>query len=177
LEPRIDQEPVAVQLWRSRAWVLPGLLIAVVAVLLTSYRVQLLPPALERDSAEFASATTSVFVDFPHESALYDVDLYMGPLVERANAYARIASSPAFLERIARRADVNPAEIDARGPYNPNTERILQEPTAERRALQLQAEDRLYRLRLDAQPNQGVPIVQIYAQAPTVETATRRSEA
>ena len=177
MQPRIDQEPLTAQLWRRRAWLAPGLLVALIAVVVTNFRIQLLPPALERDSAEFAAARTEVLVDFRGRSVLADLELYTGFLTERANFYARVAASPAILELIGREAGLNPSEIDATGPYNPDAERLLREPTADRRAIQLSGERQKYRLRFDTETNQVVPIVQIYAQAPTVPTAKRLADA
>ena len=97
--------------------------------------------------------------------------------MERANFYARAATSAEILELIGRKAGLSPTEIDATGPYNPDTERLLREPTAERRALQLSRERQEYRLRFDTETNQDVPIVLIYALAPTVPAATKLADA
>ena len=78
MQRRIDQEPLTAQLWRRRAWLAPGLLVALIAVVVTNFRIQLLPPALERDSAEFAAARTEVLVDFRGRSVLADLNLYTG---------------------------------------------------------------------------------------------------
>jgi hypothetical protein len=177
MQPRIEPESIAVQLWRRRFWILPGLLIALVAAIDTGHRIQLSPPSLERDSAEFAAASTQVLVDFPLTSSMLEIQRPLNILVERANVYARVAASPAIVELVARRAGLEPEQIDAKGPFNPNTPRSLREPTAERRANQLRAERGVYRLRFDAEEDQGVPIVNIYSQAPTAKEANRLADA
>ncbi len=181
MKPRIDQEPqetLSLQLRRLYRWLALGIVVGVVALIATNFRiVQLLPPSLEPHSAEFAAASTQVLVDFPGRSVLLDTKNPVGPLAERANVYARLAVSPAILELIAEKAGIEPAQIDARGPYNPYAERIQREPTAERRASQLRAERQGYRLRFDTEQSNTVPIVLVYAQAPTVPAAERLADA
>ncbi len=162
---------------RHGLWVAVGVVVAAATVLATSYRVELLPPSLERDSAEFAAASTQVLVDFPGDSAVLDYERSLTPLVDRANVYARLAPTPAVLSAIAAEAGLDRAEIDARGPYNPNAPRLAREPTAERRAVQLGSERDLYRLRFEAEEEQAVPIVNVLAQAPTLDAATRLADA
>jgi hypothetical protein len=169
--------PLTAQLWRRRRWVALGVLVAIVAVLVVNYRIELTPPSLQRDSAEFAAATSNVLVDFPGKSALLDVDRSVGPLVERSNVYARLGASPAVRARIAEQVGMDPTEIDIRGPYNPTALRINREPTAERRATQLRDEARRYRIRFDSERGEAVPIVLIYAQAPTVAGARELADA
>jgi hypothetical protein len=154
------------RLWQRRVWLVPGLLVALLAAF-----------AVHRNSAEFAAATTHVFVDFPDQSALLDIDRSVGPLVNHSSVYARLGPSPAVLGLIAEEAGVSASDIDARAPYNPNALRILREPTAERRAAQLQGESKKYRLRFDTEWDQGVPLVTIYAQAPTVPIARKLANA
>lgn len=177
MRARIDKRKRSGRFWGFLGWVVPGLLVAVVVVIATSYRVQLQPFSVEPDSAEYAAATTQVLVDFPGESALLSTRFPIEPLAARANVYARLAASPTIRTLIGADAGIDPAQIDVSGPYNPEGERVLREPTAERRAVQLRAEQLRYRLRFDTEPNEAVPIVLIYAQAPTVLAAERLADA
>jgi hypothetical protein len=177
VQPPTEQQQAAVRRrWLARS-LIPGVLIAVVAVIATNFRVELLPPSLERESAEFAVGTTQVLVDFPGKSVLLETKNPLTPLAERASVFARLAASPAIRERIANRAGIPAWAIDVRGPYNPDAERIQREPTAERRAAQLRAERQTYRLRFDTEENEAVPIVLIHAHAPTVAEAKRLADA
>jgi hypothetical protein len=177
VQPRTDHEPLTVQLRRLARWLVPGLLVALMATAATSYRIQLFPPSLERDSAEYAAASTQVLLDFPGESALLDASYSVGPLAERADVYARLGAAPAVTELIAEEAGLEASQIDAHGPYNPDAQRVFREPTAERRAGQLSDEPKGYRLRFDVEESRAMPIVLVYAQAPTVEEAERLADA
>lgn len=174
---RINQQRRFSRFWGVAGWVVSGLVIAMVAVIAVGFRVHFLPPSVERESAEYAAATTQVLVDFPGESALLSTRFPIEPLADRANVYARLAASPSIRELIGEEAGIDPALIDVSGPYNPEGERVLREPTAERRAIQLRAERMSYRLRFDTEPNEAVPIVLIYAQAPTVPAAESLADA
>jgi hypothetical protein len=166
VQPQLQSESLGVLFRRNRRWLLAGLVLALAAAYLSG-----------RSTSEFASATTQVMVDFPGESALLETNRPIGPLAERANVYARLAASPAIRVLIGREAGIDPWQIDARGPYNPDAQRIQREPTAERRASQLRAERKDYRLRFDTEQAEAVPIVLVYAQAPTVTEATNLANA
>lgn len=176
MQPANAPEPVSALLWRHRLWIVPGVLVAMLAVLFTSFNVTLSPPALERDSAEFAAASTQVLVDFPERSSILDLENTIDPLVQRASVYARLAPSPAVLALIARKAGIPASQIDAKGPYKPGSPRLEREPSAERRASQLRAEREVYRLRFDTEADQSIPIVNIYSQAPTLAEAARLAD-
>jgi len=154
----------------------PGVFLATLAAFASAHQIHLFPPSLTSDSAEYAAATTQVLVDLPEESALLSTKYPIEPLADRAAVYARLAASPAIRDRIGRRAGIDPAAIDVSGPYNPNAPRALREPTAERRATQLEAEQQTYRLRFDTEASAAVPVVMIYAQAPTVRSAIRLAD-
>ena len=170
----MQTESISRQILRHRAWLAAGVLIAVLAAVAATHEIRLNPPSLKRESAEFASATTQVFIDSPSPSSLFDLERNLVPLAERANVYSRLMTSPAVLRDIGRKADIPPGEIDAKGPFNVNQPRVQREPTAERRANQLRLERRDYRLRFDSEPD--LPLVTIIAKAPTVGEATRLAD-
>jgi hypothetical protein len=171
-----ERESVVSQLWRNRLWILPGIAIALCAVIVAAYDVSLFPPSLKRDSAEYAAASTQVMVDVPGTSAIGNVDTDLTPLVERANVYSRLGPTPAVLDIIGRKAGITPSLIDAKGPYNPGGQRNFREPSAERRSTQIRAERNSYRLRFDSEEEQQVPIVSVYAEAPTTLEANRLAD-
>ena len=161
----MELEAVLFQLWRLRRWVLPGVLIAFVAALAVVYDVGLLPPSLKAKSLEYATATTQVAVDSPSSSlAIFNEDVT--PLTTRANIYSRFMTSPDVLDLIGHEARIPPAWITAKGPFNLHQPRAIQEPTGERRADQVVGEVGRYRLRFETE--ETVPLVTIFAQAPTL---------
>jgi hypothetical protein len=150
---------------RHWLWLVPGLLVAITLAALSM-----------RGSNEFASASTQVLVDWAGAPYLIDVKQPLDPLAERAGVFARLAPGPVMVDRIAAKAGVDPAQITASGPYKPGAEVTEREPSAERRAVQLAAERDRYRLRFDAEREQGIPIVSIISQAPTVDGANRLAD-
>jgi hypothetical protein len=161
-------------LWQRRRLVVLGALIAALAALLSVYRVSLIPPGLESRTHVFATATTQILVDTP-ESAFADLASNIEPLETRANVFARFLASPVAVAQIARTAKVPPDSIDAKGPFEMNLPAFEQEPTAEQRSSQIVGERDIYRLRFDSNPN--LPIVSVFAQAPTAGEATRLASA
>lgn len=155
-------------LWRRRRLVALGAALAAVAAFLSVYSVGLLPPSLASRTNVFATASTQLLVDTP-DSAFADLANDLTPLDTRASVFARFLASPAAVQLIARDAKVPLDQIEARGPYDINLPVIQQEPTAEKRGTQLIGETALYRLRFENNP--VLPIVSVFAQAPTKDEA------
>lgn len=155
-------------LWRRRRLVALGMAIAAIAALLSVYRIGLAPPSLESRTNVFATASTQILVDTPG-SAFADLASDLEPLDTRAGVFARFLASPAAVELIAREAKLPTRAIEAQGPYDLNLPLFEQEPTAEQRSSQIIGEGALYRLRFDNNPD--LPIISVFAQAPTREEA------
>jgi capsular polysaccharide biosynthesis protein len=161
-------------LWQRRRLVLLGAFIAVIAAVLATNRVGLFPPSLESRTNVFATASTQVLIDTP-DSAFADVSENLEPLDTRAAVFARFLASPTARMLIARQARLPYDGIEAQGPYDQELPLFEQEPTAERRSSQIFGEKALYRLRFENNPN--IPIIAIFAQAPTTDEAIRLANA
>jgi hypothetical protein len=161
-------------LWIRRRLVVLGGLIAAIAALLSVYTVGLFPPSLSSRTNVFATSSTQLLVDTP-DSAFADLANDLTPLETRASVFARFLASPAALELIAREADVPLSSIEAQGPYDINLPVIQQEPTAGQRSSQIIGEGALYRLRFENNP--VLPIVSVFAQAPSEAEATALADA
>ncbi len=161
-------------LWIRRRLVALGALIAALAALLSVYSVGLFPPSLNSRTNVFATASTQLLVDTP-DSAFADLANDLTPLETRASVFARFLASPASLQLIAREAHVPLESIEAQGPYDINLPVIQQEPTAGQRSSQIIGEGALYRLRFENNP--VLPIVSIFAQAPTKAEAIALADA
>jgi hypothetical protein len=136
--------------------------------MLAIYRVGFLPPSLESRTNVFASASTQILVDTPG-SAFADLESSFDPLDERASVFARFLASPAAVRLIAAEAGLPADAIEAKGPFDLNVPVFEQEPTAEKRSSQIVGEGALYRLRFDNNPD--MPIISVFAQAPTSDEA------
>jgi hypothetical protein len=151
-------------LWQRPRLLLLGVPIATLAALLSVYTVSLIPPGLGPRTNVFATASTQLLVDAP-DSAFADLANDLTPLETRASVFARFLATPAALELIARDARVPLDSIEAQGPYDINLPVIQQEPTAGQRSSQIIGEGALYRLRFENNP--VLPIVSVFAQAPS----------
>lgn len=151
-------------LWIRRRLVALGALVAALAAMLSVYTVGLFPPSLTSRTNVFATASSQLLVDAP-DSAFADLANDLTPLETRASVFARFLASPVALTLIAREAHVPLSSIEAEGPYDINLPVIQQEPTAGQRSSQIIGEGALYRLRFENNP--VLPIVSVFAQAPT----------
>jgi hypothetical protein len=155
-------------LWLRRRLVAVGATIAAVAALLSVYQVSLVPPGLKSRTNVFATASTQILIDTP-DSAFANVANEIEPLNTRAGVFARFLTSPEALALIAREAKLPLNGIEAQGPYDLNVPEFQRVPTAERRSSQILGEGALYRLRFENNPE--LPIISVFAQAPTTEEA------
>ena len=160
------------ELSRRRRALAIGALVAVIAAVLTVYRPDGL--GLKSRSLQYSSATTQVLVDTP-SSALGNLTQALPPLQARATVYANFMASPSVLELIGQRAGIPGDQIYAAGPIDPLVPRIVQEPTAVQRNVEITGETAPYRLNFNDDPN--LPQIGIYAQAPTTVQAVRLAEA
>lgn len=161
-------------LWGRRRLVAVGVLVAALAALLSIYRVGLFPPSLEGRTNVFASASSQILVDTP-DSAFADLSYDLEALDARASVFARFLASPAAVALIAHEAKLPFAAIEAQGPFDINLPEVQQAPTAERRSSQIIGEGAVYRLRFENNPS--LPIVSVFAQAPSREEAIRLAAA
>ena len=94
----------------------------------------------------------------------------LNPLIVRAGVYSRLLTSPEVSQR-------RPGGGHRSGPHlrpgavETNQPRAEQEPTAEQRSSQIVGETNSYRLQFESSPE--LPIITIFAQAPTTDGANR----
>ena len=143
-----------------------GVAVATVVAVLSVYRVDgsgLRPRALVH-----SSASTQVLVD-SDSSVLGNVAGSLEPLASRASIYANFMTSPAVLNLIARRIGLSGQQLYAAGPVSVDQPRVVQEPTALRRNVEITGETIPYRLGFESQAN--LPTIAINSQAPTTAQA------
>jgi hypothetical protein len=161
-------------LWQRRRLVVLGVVLALLAALLSVYRISLAPPSFQSRTNVFAAASTQILVDTPG-SAFADLKSNIEPLDTRASVFARFLASPSAIKLIARKAHLPADAIDAAGPYDLNVPTFSQGPTAEKRSTQIVGERALYRLRFENNPD--LPIISVFAQAPGKDEAVALASA
>lgn len=160
------------ELLRRRRALAIGAAIALLAAVLTVYR-----PAgfgLKSRGLQHSSASTEVFVDTP-SSVLGNVTQAIEPLQARATAYANFMASPAILSLIGQHTGLAGDRLYAAGPVDTSVPRVVEEPTAIVRNVQITGETAPYRLNFSSDPN--LPTIGIAAQAPSTAGAIRLANA
>jgi hypothetical protein len=152
-------------------------LLAIVVAVSSIDTVSLFPPGLKSRDLEIAAASTHVLIDSPRSKV---VDLRAGTydfqsLTMRADLLGNVMASAPVREYIGRRAGVSPDRIQAAAPITADVPRALTEPGSEKRSSDILRSTDQYRL--DIQANPTVPILDVYAQAPTKEQAERLANA
>jgi hypothetical protein len=159
------------EVWGHKRWLGVGVLFALLAALLTSYRISLSPPSLNSRSLELGAASTRVMIDTPRSKL---IDLAAGThdftsLSTRANLLANVMASEPVRVYIARRAGIDQDRLITSAPIIANVPRAVTEPGTERRASDILDQTDQWRLNISANPQ--VPIVYVYAQAPSERDA------
>lgn len=144
--------------------------LATLAALAMGYRMSVLPPKLESRSVSSGSATTQILIDSP-QSAIADLKQDTAPLVTRATVFAQFMTSSTIRERIANATGIPASQITAEGPFSgaASSENVV--TPSEARGGQVRAETQQYRLSFVAQDQ--LPLVTVYATAPTAEAAAK----
>lgn len=158
------------RLWRFRASLVAcgtlALLTAVCSVVKITFPLGVTPRALK-----LATASTQVVVDTPR-SALLDLrqsNYSMDALTNRAVLLGNVMASPPIRESIARRARVPVGVLQVTPPLTPKQPRAVAEPSDHKHTSDILKLNDQYRLNIQANPT--VPVLHIYAQAPTARSA------
>jgi hypothetical protein len=159
------------ELSRLRFGAIACLLLATFAAVSISYKISLAAPGLSPRSLAMAAASTELLVDTPTSLVLdlnqdtSDIDA----LTNRSVLLGNVMASPPVLLYIARRAGIPPNGINAATPRTPNQPRPFETERNKKRSSDLLASTDQYRIDIESDPT--VPILKIYAQAPTAKAA------
>ena len=159
------------ELWRLRLAVVVAALVATVGALWSLNEISLFPPKLTPRSVETAAASTRVLVDSPRSMVLdlrqgtYDFD----SMRNRAILIGNVMASRTVREYIAHEVGIPADALQVTPPRTPEAPRPRAEVGQERRATDILKSNDEYRL--DIQANATVPILDVYAQAPTARSA------
>jgi hypothetical protein len=165
------------ELTRQRFGFALSLLLATFVALSAGYRVSLFPPSLAQRSVDIATASTQVLVDTPRPAVL---DMRAGTadfksMSNRAVLIGNVMASLPVREYIARRAHVPAELIKAQTPLTPDFPRAIAGTENQKRTSDILRSTDEYRLNIQANPT--VPVVDVYAQAPTPEAAASLANA
>lgn len=148
-----------------------GLLAAVLSVC----RIGLLPPGIEMRELQTGAAVTHILVDLPQEERRQVSAPDFETMTHRASLVGDVLASPPVLERIADRLGIDPGSLAADSEVTEGVPSALTEPDAERRAGEILDSHDPYRLDVQAKPT--LPVIDVYAQAPTAIGAKRLADA
>jgi hypothetical protein len=160
------------ELTRRRVAMFLGVIVAGLAATFSVYHLS--GGKLKPRSLQYSSAATSVFVDTP-SSVLGNLTQSLDPLLARATVYANFMASPTVVSLIGEKAGIPGNQLYAAGPVDPLVPRIVEEPTAVQRNVEITGETNPYRLNFNDDPN--LPTIGIYAQAPTTPQSIALAEA
>lgn len=164
-------------LWHLKAGVAVSLLLALVASVWSVHKISLSPPGLQPRSLEMATAATHVIVDTP-TSSLIDLrqDTYsVEGLKNRAVLLGNVISSSNVQARIAARAHVPLDRLRIQAPLTKEQSAPPVDSQNARHTSDLLKSTNQYRIDIKANPT--VPMLDIYAQAPSAESAAALANA
>jgi len=158
------------RLWQLRPWVALSAIFALVMAVYSVDTIGVLPPKLSPRSLEMATASTHVVVDTPTSSVLdlrQNTDNLLA-LTQRAVLLGNVIANGAVRAAIAQAAGIPMEDLQVAPPNTPA------HPTPPAGAYNnsvssIAKSTRQYRLSIQANPT--VPMLDIYAEAPTAHTA------
>lgn len=164
------------ELWDHRRGLAAAILLASFVSLWSVCSISLTPPSIEPRALEIASATTRVLVDTPR-SLVLDLSVQSGDIeaiTDRALLVSNVMASAPVRGHIARRAGVPLAELKVASPITRDWPRPLAQSGEKRSTRDILRAPEEYRLNLRTNPT--VPVIDLYAQAPTAELAERLAD-
>jgi hypothetical protein len=159
------------KLWGLRGGVALCLALSLFAAVWSVYRVSLGPPRLTPRALELATASTHVVVDTPTSTVLdlrqstYDFE----SLRNRAVLLGNVIAGSTVREAIARRADLPAGALRIQAPLTREQAAAPPDSGNQRHTSDILKSNDQYRLNIQA--NLSVPMLDIYAQAPTAASA------
>ena len=160
-------------LWRRKLLLFLVFLFAVVAAIFSAYKL----PSMEKRSVQLGAAGSQILVDSPASTLVQGAqENELSTQSTRARIYAQYLASLEARDDIAKASGIPARAIKTAGPFSSDIPRNQYQPQpSEARANDVLKEGANYRLIFDAQD--GVPIISVSAQAPTVEGALKLARA
>jgi hypothetical protein len=158
------------ELWGNRIGLVASLILASLAALWGVGKVSLFPPSVKPRVLEMSAANTRALVDAP-KSAVLDLSVPTTNLLSMTNRgvlVGNVMGSAPVREYIGRRAGIKPSLLQIASPVTPDFPRPLA-TSGKRSTRDILKSPNAYRLSIQANPT--VPILDIYAEAPTPKLA------
>lgn len=165
------------KLWRLNWGAVISLAVALFAAVWSIEKISLTPPGLTSRSTDMATAATHVIVDTP-DSTMIDLrqDTYnIASLTNRAVVLGNVIANPPVEEMIAQRAHVPFELLRIQAPLTPQQASPPVNSQTERHVTDIVKSTNQYRIEIDANPT--VPMLDIYAQTPTADSAAALANA
>ena len=165
------------KLWQLKLGLGISLVLALLAAVWSIEKISLTPPGLTPRSLEMATATTHVLVDTP-DSIMTDLrqNTYsLTGLTNRAVVLGNVIASTSVEARIAQRAHVPAGLLRIQAPLTPQQASLPVNSQNARHVTDIVKSNDQYRIQINANPT--VPMLDIYAQTPTAESAAALANA
>jgi hypothetical protein len=164
-------------LWQLRSFVAVAFLLSVLVATWSVAGISLFPPKLTPRALEMATATTHVVVDTPRSSVL---DLRQNTysfeaLTQRSVLLGNVMANGEVRMAIARKVHVAPDVLEISAPLTPKEPRAATGAENQKKTSDLLKSTDQYRLSIEANPT--VPVLDIYAQAPSPQVAATLANA
>lgn len=160
--------PIKARPWlRLRGRYVVAFVVGVAAAILSIYQVSLLPPGAHSRDWEIGAASTTLLIDTPQSEILNlkaTTDDF-GSLQARAALIGNLMATDPVKATIAKLMGIKPSQIQATSPVTANVPQTLTEPGSGASASDILASADHYKLQLQVDP--AVPVLHIYAQAPS----------
>jgi hypothetical protein len=158
------------ELWHLKIGIVVSLALATLAAIWSVGRIDLAPPGFTPRKLEIATASTRALVDTPQSTVLdLDVNTYgFTAITNRALLVGNIMASEPVRRYIAARAHLPAEVLQVTSPITPDFPRPLA-TTGKRKMSDILKSPDEYRLSIQANPT--VPIVDVFAEAPTAAAA------
>ena len=159
---------------RLLAFTAISLVVALLAAVASVTKVSVFPPSLKSRDLQRGAATTRILVDLPKQERAHVSAPQFEAMTNRTSLIANLLSSPPVLHRIADGLGVSTTEVSAATEITEGVPLALVEPNEEKRANEILVSHDGYRL--DIQANPTLPIIDVYAQAPTAAEAAELAD-
>ncbi len=148
--------------------------VALVAAIFSLCRISLLPPKITMRELQTGAAVTHILVDPPKDERSHVGANEFETMTSRASLVGHVLASPPVLHRIAAQMGIDPGDLAASTEITHGVPLALTEPNEERRANEILLSHDPYRLDIQAQPT--LPILDVYAQGPTMAKAKQLAD-